>query len=329
MRPAALAFALLLAAPAAFAAPVGKTFKDWELACDNVGDCVAHGFQRYVERRSEHWLRLDIKAGPDGRPQLSGQAEGVDVARARILEAPAELAGKPLVEQLIGLARTSETATLASDGTAKVVFSLAGLAATLIAIDEAQGRIGTTTALIRPGAKPASAVPGPRPLPRLRGRPTESFGAGDEALAKALARRLKAAISDECPRQDRAEGAGAVYRLSRATSLVELYCDSGAYNFGSRFWLVEGRDVARAKALVFRSPTGETMTQLINPDYDAKTGELSFFGKGRGVGDCGQKGGYVWSGRVFDLAHFAQLLTCNGVGGEEIGDWPALFRSQQ
>ncbi|MBK9081811.1 MAG: DUF1176 domain-containing protein [Rhizobiales bacterium] len=246
MRAALAAGLLALAAPA-LAAPVGKSFKDWEVACDNAGDCVAHGYQKYEDRRSEHWLRLDMKAGPAARPTLSGAAKGVDIDKATLLDAPADLAGKPLVEQLIGVAKKAETATLSSDGKTKATFSLSGLAAALLVIDEAQGRVGAATALIRPGPKPASAVPGPKPLPRVAPKPVKGLPAGDEAVRVALARRLKATIGDDCPRQDDGEGSGDIWRLSKTLSLVELYCDSGAYNFRSRFYLVEGRGAARRR----------------------------------------------------------------------------------
>ncbi len=323
---AALAVGLL--ALAALAAPVGKSFKDWEVACDNAGDCVAHGYQKYEDRRSEHWLRLDMKAGPQARPRLSGAAAGVDIDTARLVDAPADLADKPLIDQLLGVAKTAGTATLSSDGKAKVAFSLAGLAAALLVVDEAQARIGTTTALIRPGPKPAAAVPGPRPLPRVAPKPVKGLPAGDETLRLALARRLKPKIGEDCPRQDDGEGSGDIWRLTKSLSLVELYCDSGAYNFRSRFYLIEGRDAARARPVLFPTPEGKTETELVNPSFEPEQGTLSFFGKGRGPGDCGQQGVYAWTGKSFALASFTQLLECNGLpGGGDGEEWPALWRS--
>lgn len=335
MRRTFLAALALLAAAPAGAAPFGKTFKDWDVVCDNVGDCVAFGFEPYMDRRDGVYLRLDVRAGGSSRPALTGKGGDVDIGTARLLEAPAELAGKPLVEQLLGAARKEDRATLTSaDGKAKTVFSLSGLAAALLAIDEHQGRIGTAAALIRPGPKPASAAPGPKTPPRVAPTPTESFGAGEEALAAALARRLGKRLAADCERQAREPGAGEVYRLSKTTTLVALYCNAGAYNFSSRFWLVSGRDVNGAKPVLFRQADGRIDPELVNAEYDPGEGVLSYFGKGRGPGDCGQQGSYAWTGRGFELMHEARMPTCNGVGGGEDDDldpggWPATWRTQK
>lgn len=330
-----LAALLALAAAPAVAAPFAKSFKDWDAVCDNVGDCVAHGFEPYMDRRDGVFLRLDMKAGGEARAKLTGAAKGLDLDKARIAEAPPELADKPLVEQLLAAARKEEKATLTVPGAQeKAVFSLAGLAAALLAIDEHQGRIGTATALIRPGPKPAAAVPGPKPPPRVAGTPTEKFGEGDEALAKALAKHLGKRLTEDCDRQDSSPGAGEVHKLSKTLSLVGLWCNSGAYNFSSRFWLVPGRDVKGARPVMFRKADGKSEAELVNADYEAKEGVLSYFGKGRGPGDCGNQGAYAWTGRGFELMREAQMLTCNGVGGGEDGDldsdgWPTLWRTRK
>jgi hypothetical protein len=330
-----LAALFALAAAPALAAPFAKSFKDWDAVCDNVGDCVAHGFEPYMDRRHGVFLRLDMKAGGEARPKLTGAAKGVDLDAARIAEAPPELVGRPLVEQLLAVARKEEKATLTSPNPAeKVVFSLAGLAAALLAIDEHQGRIGTATALIRPGPKPAAAVPGPKPPPRLVGTPTDRFGEGDEALARALAGHLGKRLTEDCDRQESSPGAGEVHKLSKTLSLVGLWCNSGAYNFSSRFWLVSGRDVKGARPVMFRKADGRSEAELVNADYAAKEGVLSYFGKGRGPGDCGNQGAYAWTGRGFELMREAQMLACNGVGGGEDGDldsdgWPTLWRTRK
>lgn len=332
-----LTFAALvaLATAPALAGPFAKSFKDWDAVCDNVGDCVAHGFETYMERRDGVYLRLDMKAGGEARPKLTGAAKGLDLDKAQIVEAPAELAGKPLVEQLLAVARKEEKATLTVPGAPeKVVFSLSGLAAALLAIDEHQGRIGTATALIRSGPKPASAVPGPRTPPRVAGTPTKAFGEGDEALAKALAQHLGKRVTGDCDRQDSSPGAGEVHRLSKTLSLVGLWCNSGAYNFSSRFWLVSGRDVKSARAVVFPTADGKGESELVNAEYVAEEGVLSYFGRGRGPGDCGHHGAYAWTGRGFALMRASQMLTCNGVTGGEDGEldfdtWPKVWRTRK
>ncbi len=55
---------------------------------------------------------------------------------------------------------------------------------------------------------------------------------------------------------------------------------------------------------------------LINSDFDPKTGQIGFFAKGRGIGDCGSSGGYAWtgSGRAHRLQHHGRV------------PWPAAGR---
>lgn len=325
-----LARALVLAGVAAclsgtsvLSAPVGKSFKDWEVACDNAGDCIAIGYQAYADRKSGQYIQLSIKAGGAAKPELTFSAEDMTEEDASLVDAPPELVGKPLVEQFLGIARKADAVTFAV-GDKRTVFSLVGLSASLLAIDEVQGRIGTATAFVRPGPKPASAVPPAKALPRVKPVTTSNLNGADEKLIAALARRVKATDGKECPRIAEA-GSGEIWRLSARLSLVELYCESFAYNFTSRFWIVEGANIATAKPVVFQRATERPDTTLMNAEYDPGSGVISYMGKGRGVGDCGQSGSYAWTGKAFVLQAQNQLLACNGLDIE----WPAVWRTAQ
>ena len=70
-----------------------------------------------------------------------------------------------------------------------------------------------------------------------------------------------------------------------------LPCGSGAYNFSTKPYIM----TAGAKPVVaefdFRpgmEPEGPP--ELVNASFDAKTGRLESFAKGRGLGDCGARG---------------------------------------
>lgn len=316
----AASFVALAIGPA-LAAPFSKVFKDWEVACDNAGDCVALGFEPEADRTPGSVLRLVLPAGGQAKPVLTVFSEGAEISGASLIGAPAELAGKPLAEQLIAIARKAETASF-SLGKAKATFSLAGLSATLLAIDEAQGRLGTVTAFVRTGPKPASAVPGRTPLPKLQAQPTAHLGAGDEKLAAALTRHLAAKAPDDCPRLKEEPG-GEVWPLSATLSLVNVWCETFAYNATSRFFLVEHGDVTKAQAVEFRDSVGAAETLVTNGDYDPTDGTLSWIVKGRGLGDCGSQASYAWTGKAFVLKSESRLETCNGLET----DWPALWRS--
>jgi hypothetical protein len=49
---------------------------------------------------------------------------------------------------------------------------------------------------------------------------------------------------------------------------------------------------------------------------------LSAFYKGRGFGDCGTDGQWVWRDYAFRLLRYAAQDTCEGIRPE---DWPVVF----
>jgi hypothetical protein len=58
---------------------------------------------------------------------------------------------------------------------------------------------------------------------------------------------------------------------------------------------------------------------------EPKTGRISYFAKGRGIGDCGVAGGYAWTGSSFVLTELSMMGECRGIGSD---DWITLFRSE-
>jgi hypothetical protein len=244
-----------------------------------------------------------------------------DVDGYAIELSPQEL--KPFIAAL----RKSQTLNLATaDGKSKVDISLAGAVAALRKVDDIQGRIGTQTALIDVGDKPASAVPDAPALPVVVPAIAPAGLSGNPALAAKLRKRIKKEQPDGC--EDPPEGGAAndaAMPLNKTQTLVALACSSGAYNFGSDFWIVTSGDVAGAVPASFEAPGEKPGNSLFNADFDRKTATLSFFYKGRGVGDCGDAGKYVWTGKGFALLEYAALGICRGV---DVDDWPVLWRAR-
>ena len=192
--------------------------------------------------------------------------------------------------------------------------SLKGSAAALRFIDAEQGRAGGVTAAVAKGTKPASAVPAPPALPKIGFvRPAGAAAPFTPAMRKALDK------SSEC---------GAVYEggtgpwpeaevraLGAGKTLVLLPCGSGAYNFSTEpYILAPGAQPVLAK---FDSPPGFTEADdgrpsLVNASFDAKTGRLDSYSKGRGLGDCGSMEGYVWDGAMFRLVEARSMPECRG-----------------
>ena len=303
-------------------APSSKTFKDWEVGCDNLRGCVAMGFLR--DESANGYIRVSLAGGPNAKPEIKLIIDGDEIADMRVLTPDG--AGRGFAA-LIAAARKHDRATLSdAKGGKKAEFSLAGAAAALLFIDDAQGRVGTTTALVRSGPKPASAVPPALKEPAIKAVATAAFGAADPKLKGALLKALPQSVRDECDRMtDKPDGdIGEAFAMGGGLTFVMLPCDAGAYNFNSVAWLVKGSDVANAQSVQFAEPDGKPSEGLTNADYDPATGELSFFNKGRGVGDCGVAGSYVWTGRGFALASYRKMGRCQGA---ELDVWPSIWRT--
>ena len=69
---------------------------------------------------------------------------------------------------------------------------------------------------------------------------------------------------------------------------------------------------------------GNDNNVLINSDYTPENGQLSYFAKGRGIGDCGGIGNYAWTGTGFALTTLSAMGECRQLPSD---DWLVLFRS--
>ena len=338
----------LLAMPAlaSAAAPEPKGFRDWMAGCDNRKSCSAlsvpsdgidtiaylrlerpagpEGAARLVLRLRGEWqkpplsleLKLDGAAFPAGGKPMPASADG-DLATVTFQ--PAEIAA------FIEAARKATKLSVAVPGATAEV-SLAGTVAALLWIDEQQGRLNTTSALIRKGS--GTSVPPAPAAPVITAKPASgSLSEKDgKALAAALRKHLKQRDPDQCEGGDMATQHDEAWPLDGKRSLVSLTCSLGAYNAGNAFWIVENGAVATAKPVNFpQNDDGDAKNVLTNGAFEPKTGHIDYFAKGRGIGDCGAMGGYAWTGAGFVLTGFSMMGECRGIGSD---DWITLFRSE-
>jgi hypothetical protein len=343
-----LVFATLLLLATAAPAQGYEAIKDWIGGCDNTRRCTAIGlaaedagkyamlhFERgpgpgdTVSRirlrvdheisRAGHWIvqadDAELLQFNDAHLVDAESGSGIDI----VIEATAEL------EAMLGAMRSANSLSLVGDGVPVGSISLAGASAIMLWIDEQQGRLGTTTALVRRGEKSPQSVPAATPLPLLRGTPAESVGDED---AVALGAVVRASLSaDACEPLDPESSMRDEAWSVDDRELVKLLCYRGAYNHGSSWYLVDSNAIT---PLAFPIPawngsaTMETTTDLVNADFDASSGRLSSFSKGRGIGDCGGAGVWRWDGQRFQLALYALMNGCRGVPPDL---WPVLWRS--
>ena len=310
-----ISLALLLAA-----APIPgelKTFRDWIVGCDNGRACQAVSLvPEGGERVATIVARRD--AGPAAVPSIR-------ISRGEVMASAIRLPNRSIaigaggaiapgdIGPLLGVLRSAPRLDLI-DRAGKPVgtVSLDGASAALLYIDDRQGRIGTRTALARPGAKPAAVVPAAPPLPVISTPPTGRTPA--ERLAIADARRN---AGDASCGTDLSLYQPQTWRLdARSTlALVPRPCDNGAYNYFVSIVLISG---GKARPAGFDAdggmgePDRPPNNILVNPEWDPKRRRLTSFAKGRGLGDCGVRSSFAWDGARFLLAERSEMGECRG-----------------
>lgn len=330
--------------------PVYREIGDWLIACDNMRDCLARqapepgrelvdgedpdtGFDIVRAAGPTGALRVRITTGTRLDPATISVAGRKPVPmlpwrRGRDGE-DVSLSGKPARR----FVRAVIDASVLRLG--KTVLSLKGLAAVLLAMDEAQGRIGNASALVRPGPRPASATPAAPPLPQVRVGPPAPALVEPTRLAAAV-RRLNAHVlaAHEC---DIDPGAlDEAYPLNRSDALVLIGCGRFAYQTSVLAFRTPRGDAARAVPLELpeqrraiglgASDLPAMIDEFVEGYYDPATRVLSEFSKGRGMADCGSSTEWTFDGAAFRLSALRWQDRC---AGGRPGDWPVLYRTRR
>lgn len=342
-------------ATAAASAPVPsvtRTFGNWTAVCNNANDCWAYAT---AEDFGSGWVLLNYPAGPTGqvevrvgdwsdtpgplRLSIDGQAIGAATTQrsesgdGTMIDRFDDLAG--LISRL-AQGRTLAVRSADPESGAPSI-SLQGAAAAFLWIDERQGRLDSTTALVRRGDRPADSVPAAPALPVVRAAPAVSqAGLSDDPT---LPDSLEALAQVKACRADMDWGNGTevqknddVARLDGDTLLWSVLCARGAYNEGHRFFLT-GNEGENPRPVLFRSSDQEAEDTgqdddyiLINAGYDPETRTVFSFSKGRGLGDCGAAYVWTWTGREFTPAEERVMQKCAGMWPDL---WPTTWRSRE
>lgn len=302
---------LPLCAAAAPKPGIHFTHHDWEVACDNTRTCRAAGYNADDSELAISVL-LTRKAGPN-QPvtgELAIGHYGDDEAALRPLRLTLRINGRSAGQVTVGRERdpvalsAQQVAALVAalrgssaielvDAQEKWILSGRGASAVLLKMDDAQGRVGTRGALLKPGPRDEAAVLPALPLPVIVAAPVPqqqiSGNAPPPARVATLRTTLLASMDkDEC---DAMQEAGdkldlSFDRLSQTQLIVSAPCANGAYNASRSFWIV---DTALAQAPKWISSEAS----------DYADGVLSAQYKGRGLGDCWSSEQWVWDGKEF------------------------------
>ena len=321
-------FALLLLAAAAPQPSEVRTFQDWTVACDNGLQCEAVALlpeNREGDVEWEQWVTLMLRRGgqaADGPVLILQGFEGSPAAlladgRPLPVRFDEHVDGVTVIgdeRMLIDTLRSAQVLDVRDAAGASLGrISLTGASAAMLYMDEKQRRLETVTAMVRRGARPASTVPAPPALPRVRraaaasDRPIE---VSDAEIAKL--RQETGCTLDEVGGPDTYESEA----LATGRTLILLACGTGAYNLSSVPILAQrtgGRLVTSIAP--FDAQWGlesEGHPVLINGAWDPETRRLREFSKGRGLGDCGTRAEYVWDGTSFRLVDQEEMPDCRG-----------------
>lgn len=345
--------ALMLLAIAASAPAQGyKAVKRWVGGCDNTRHCAAIGF---APEDSAAYAMLHFERGGNGGdrvPRITLRSDnGFEKGRAHALRADdAELlrftdahlessesgAGVDIVisaadeiAAIFGALRGADLLTVVTDGEPAAVVSASGASAILLWMDEQQQRLGTQGAFVRKGDRPDASVPTPPPPPMVKATP--GGNTLDEVESHRLGKLIRETLEAEaCEELNPDIGmADSAFELADGRMLAALTCFPGAYNFGSRWFLLAQGKPPQPLAFPVPDEDGsgrmESIEDLINASFDPATGELGSFNKGRGISDCGTAASWVWDGQGFQLAEYRTMNDCQGVTPDF---WPRLWRTR-
>ena len=320
-----LLIALLAAAASAPQPSEVRTFQDWTVACDNGLRCEAIALLP-AEAESEAWTTLNLRRGSGAGERPVVTFQGIEGRPTALLvdgrALPASFSDdddgftlhgdEGALLQALRSARTLEVR--GADGASLGRVSLAGASAAMLYMDEKQRRVGTVTALVRPGPRPASAMPSPPSLPQVRRAPapTDQPPAIGNARVAGLRRQFHCTLN-EVGGPDEFEAT----QIETGKTLILLACGSGAYNLTSIPLIAQSRGGRIVAAIApFDSQWGLTSEErrptLINASWDPERRLLQEYSKARGLGDCGTRSDYAWDGARFRLVYQEEMEECRG-----------------
>lgn len=335
---AALSAALLSSVTQA-ATPVSFSNQDWEVACDNTRTCRLAGYQAENNSDLPVSLLLVRRAGAnatvDGKVKLGGAKESSAKAlmqlgnRHRIslfindrdygetkpysvAAGYAELTSAQVSALLDALTKSSKIELVIRN--TRWQLSDKGASAVMLKADEAQGRVGTSSAFISNNtSKSNSGILSPQAAPSLRlvtpnpnalSSSKKKFAMRSSQLAEMMKTTMKD-VNTECPNlADKT--AWRVSRLNSKQLLAQHDCWTGAYNTGTGVWVFNDTKPYKP-SLVTTSAT------------DYSDGKITSVQKGRGLGDCLTKSEWIWTGRAFEKSHESTTGMCRLI--EAGGAW--------
>ncbi len=259
-------------------------------------------------KAQNHQVELWLDDRYYGSVQLSGNESGTGELTAS------------QTRQLIRQAR-SHTKIVFKLGDDHWQVSDTGMTAILLKLDDVQGRVGSPLALVsqnnpkRQNLKPAQSIP---KIYAASTYPAVEYGHNADDLAEKTAeQKVSQRLSERYDRQwqskmtkwaiatldsearddcniltsdqtwfDKEDKVWRFIPIDSTHTLVSHPCWTGAYNFGSGYWLVNNANPSQPKLIT-----------ISGSDYS--NGEIFSAHKGRGLGDCWSMASWTWNGETF------------------------------
>lgn len=187
-------------------------------------------------------------------------------------------------------------------------FSLTGLTAALIWIDERQGRLGSERVAEVPphGLSPAFESP---VQPALDLRTVRLMTAHNGSSGCSL------------PIDEETYHRVSTVALDQLHTLYSVPCEDFAYNFIAALYVATDETLAPAPLPESDAASGSLGNTIYSDDWDEMTGTLSSHYKG-GNGNCGSEGKWRWADDQFQLIELRARETCDNTTEE----WPIVAK---
>jgi hypothetical protein len=334
---------VLSSLPAAAQGPgVRRYFDDWLAACRGDGYCSAVSYVNPNPgdgRVADYWFRIGrhaeesywelsftpIKVMADPAQAFVLTVDDASETFSGVSEVAAYgalndffLLGKKaqaVMDRLMPGTSLAVAFTDEAGSPVKTNFSLDGLTAALIWIDEQQSRIGSERVAELP---PVGLEPASRTL------------VGEVTMADIPAEL----IAQDSARPDRCDGFDIVsdqpfYRFPAGgeKTLYFLPCTGGAYN---HFYSVYVGTDRWYDLQLFATPSYRAGWQAEEgiwlEGFDPETNQLRSYNLGRGMGDCGLRGLWQWTGNVFVMLEYRLQAECDA--SVEPGEFPLIYKNE-
>lgn len=337
-------FALLLSGAAACVADSGgfEQFGSWQVICSQARNCT---MRQFLSGSAIGQLELRRDGGPDTPLSIAASTDNPAFSEgARDVSASVSVDGGAPISVPSGDIRYDPAAAVwvltgdfmgnglvtdMKNGTSLHVkltrgeavaegdVPLAGVAASLLFMDDQQKRVGHTDALSAKGDKP--------PSPAVPFREIRSFAEFPEAIRSRFAEGGECADTEE----SQLDGSAFVHQLSEDEAIYATPCGTpGAYNIPAAMFIESFGMISKTAFPVMHEGAPSTMADAYNLDYDFETGKLSAFFRGRGIGDCGTYTAWHLSSRQAGPVLVLDRQTFKDCDGKDLGgpeNWPAQW----